>query len=167
MWPRVTLLLLLIHSANGVWLVENPGSSLIALHDRFQWLIRVMRKSGLSVPLLHGMLFVLLSKGWRLEVIRQRQRPLMKVKTKVFRTAFFMSDYEHSSAKPTKIWSNCWEVCLLSLCRKKYYKTRKKRSAKAKALARKYVNKEGKVCYTGTSSLKASQLLDEYWCVLL
>ena len=50
--PRCSLLLLLIQMAGGVWIVENPGSSLLSRHERFVWLINLLRKKRLYVPLL-------------------------------------------------------------------------------------------------------------------
>ena len=42
--------MLLITVGKGVWLLENPGTSLISYHDRFRWLVRVLRLQGHFVP---------------------------------------------------------------------------------------------------------------------
>ena len=36
--------------------IENPGSSLINKHPRFQWLVRVLRRRGFGDPHLHYIL---------------------------------------------------------------------------------------------------------------
>ena len=46
---RVALLLLLIHVANGVFILENPASSLIFKHDRMIWLIQLLGKFRMMV----------------------------------------------------------------------------------------------------------------------
>ena len=45
---RTILILFFIQMAGGCWLVEQPISSVIALHDRFQWFLRASKKAGLS-----------------------------------------------------------------------------------------------------------------------
>ena len=37
---------------SGVVLIENPGSSMLFLHDRMQWLLQQLEKAGMVVPLL-------------------------------------------------------------------------------------------------------------------
>ena len=46
---RLILLLLTIQLAGGVWLLEQPISSIVNLHDRFIWLLRVLSRAGLQV----------------------------------------------------------------------------------------------------------------------
>ena len=46
------LLILVCVAMGGVPVIENPGSSLIWLHDRFQWLLGVLQAAGLSATLL-------------------------------------------------------------------------------------------------------------------
>lgn len=46
---RTSLLLLLITAAGSVWLLENPGSSVVMQHDHMQNLIRLLRRVGLNV----------------------------------------------------------------------------------------------------------------------
>ena len=46
---RCILLLMTAIAAGGCPVVENPGSSLIYLHDRFQWMIDRLRAIGISV----------------------------------------------------------------------------------------------------------------------
>ena len=75
---------------------------------------------------------------------------------KVYRTAFRMAIYGHASEKPTKIWSNAFDVYFLQ---RSHFKRRSRQQQKPKPLARKYVDQEGLVRYTGTPELKKSQLL--------
>ena len=39
-WFRFVMLALLIHAKNGTWTLEQPSSSLLYRHERFQWLIK-------------------------------------------------------------------------------------------------------------------------------
>ena len=43
------LLVMTSIAAGGCPIIENPGSSLLALHDRFQWMIDKLRSIGVSV----------------------------------------------------------------------------------------------------------------------
>lgn len=47
---RSILLILLVVAMNGTPIIENPGSSLIWLHDRFQWLLEILENAGLREP---------------------------------------------------------------------------------------------------------------------
>lgn len=46
---RTILTLLLVTGLRGVWIVEQPSSSLIAQHKRFRWLVRAWRKMNVRV----------------------------------------------------------------------------------------------------------------------
>ena len=46
---RCSLILLLITAAGGVWLLENPGSSVVMKHDHMQNLIMVLKRKGMYV----------------------------------------------------------------------------------------------------------------------
>ena len=35
---------------SGVVLLENPGSSIIYLHDRFQWFLQQLEQAGMVAP---------------------------------------------------------------------------------------------------------------------
>ena len=48
---RSILLLILAHILNAVWLVEQPGSSLVYLHERFQFMLRTCASIGARVAL--------------------------------------------------------------------------------------------------------------------
>lgn len=50
--PRSVLLIALIQCLNGVWVLENPGSTLIHLHPAFQWLVEKMQALEIDVPCL-------------------------------------------------------------------------------------------------------------------
>ena len=47
---RCSLLMALITCLNGVWLVENPGTTLIHYHPAFMWLVQSLEKVGVKVP---------------------------------------------------------------------------------------------------------------------
>ena len=42
----------MVVASSGVFILENPGSSLIFQHDRLQWLLQQLEQVGLGVPLL-------------------------------------------------------------------------------------------------------------------
>ena len=42
--------MLITYLANGVFLVENPGNSLIAFHPRWVWFLEQLQKHGVEVP---------------------------------------------------------------------------------------------------------------------
>ena len=46
---RTSLILLLMTAAGAVWLLENPGSSVVMMHDNMQDMIRLLRKFGFPV----------------------------------------------------------------------------------------------------------------------
>ena len=49
---RSVLLILLCVAMGGTPVVENPGSSLLWLHERFQWLLETLERFNIRVPLL-------------------------------------------------------------------------------------------------------------------
>ena len=49
---RCALLLTMVIASSGVFIIENPGSSLIFHHDRLQWLLQQLEQVDLGVPLL-------------------------------------------------------------------------------------------------------------------
>ena len=79
---------------------------------------------------------------------------------KIYRTAFYMGAWGHDSPKQTKLWSNCFDVCLLH----RGFKVKQK--AGAKPLVKKYKDKSGKQCVSGTAALKSSQML-EWYCTFM
>ncbi|CAL1126778.1 unnamed protein product [Cladocopium goreaui] len=46
---RSVILMLITYLANGVFLVENPGNSLIAFHPRWVWFLEQLRKHGVEI----------------------------------------------------------------------------------------------------------------------
>ena len=47
---RCCILMVMVIAAEGVFMQENPGNSLIALHDAFIWLEEVLQSFGIQVP---------------------------------------------------------------------------------------------------------------------
>ena len=45
--------MLTAHVLNSVWFVEQPGSSILYLHRRFQWFIRTLKKIGIPASWSH------------------------------------------------------------------------------------------------------------------
>ena len=47
---RRTVLLLLLMTAAGInYIIENPSNSLLALHDRYIWFLRLLQARGVTV----------------------------------------------------------------------------------------------------------------------
>jgi len=44
------LLILLCVCMGGTPVIENPGSSMIWMHERFQWLLGVLQEHGITEP---------------------------------------------------------------------------------------------------------------------
>ena len=47
---RTVLIMLLTVAAGGTVCLENPANSLIALHDRFIWFVKLLSSHGIRVP---------------------------------------------------------------------------------------------------------------------
>ena len=47
---RCILVIMVTVSLGGHMVLENPGSSLIWLHDRFQWMLETLASLGIKVP---------------------------------------------------------------------------------------------------------------------
>ena len=47
---RCALLLVTISFCGGVFLLEQPNSSILNLHDRFIWLVRILRRAHTQAP---------------------------------------------------------------------------------------------------------------------
>ena len=47
---RTILVILCVAAAHGVWILEQPNSSLITRHRRFQWLVRRFQRMGVRGP---------------------------------------------------------------------------------------------------------------------
>ena len=75
--------------------------------------------------------------------------------SKVYRTAFWMRAFGHTSDKRTKVWSNSFAVALLQMA--KPLKRKGRRGKKKVALAIKYQDKSGRTRYKGSPQLKSSQ----------
>ena len=58
---RTILVILCVAAVHGVWILEQPHSSLITRHRRFQWLVRKWQRMGVRVP---GISHVCKNSGW-------------------------------------------------------------------------------------------------------
>lgn len=51
LWPwRSCILVWITYAAGGIFLLENPQNSLIAMHPRWVWMMEQLRKHGVLVP---------------------------------------------------------------------------------------------------------------------
>lgn len=54
-WPwRSCILVWITYAMGGIFILENPQNSLIALHPRWIWMLERLRAHGVLVPWLHG-----------------------------------------------------------------------------------------------------------------
>ena len=51
---RCILLIMMTVCAGGVIVVENPGTSLIYLHDRWQWMLQRLGSAKIPAPLINS-----------------------------------------------------------------------------------------------------------------
>ena len=50
---RCILLMMLAVCAGGVTVIENPGTSLIYLHDRWQWMLQRLHEAKIPASVTH------------------------------------------------------------------------------------------------------------------
>ena len=95
---RCSLLLLLVQMANMVWVVENPGSSVLFLHDRLRWLCNTLGALKRPVP-------------WQLHKLHSPHNSMEQSKyqtAKVYRVAFWMSTTAARPVRGPKFGRTAW-----------------------------------------------------------
>ena len=133
---RVALLIYLIVSMEGTFLLENPASSCILLHPHLQHLFfRSLRQWGVPAPL----------------VARVARFP-----SQVWRTTFWMRKFGAPTPKRTMIISNSSRVGQLDLGP---LSKQEKIVGKEFKTCRRYVDRKGPVRYCETKALKQTQCL--------
>lgn len=187
-WHRIVLcfperticLMILLVACDGIFLVEQPSSSIITRHRRFRWLVSKLEKLGIRVPLIYIRLYIILHTPNLLKhiwivvhlgkhVVGVQPLPttdlnpflvalvsisLMKHLAEVFLQTFWMKAFGHPTAKRTVVYSNSSKIGLLNTG-----------SMSRTSLAcqvqttRRYVAKDGKVRFAGTNKLKGTQFL--------
>ena len=123
--------------------IENPGSTLIHHHPRFQWMVRLLRKRGIREPQLNSNP----RDGDTLVFVCSVPQ--------VFRLAFWLKRWGHSCPKRTVIWSTSPTI-------QAFFSGRMRKMALTSTVRTsiKYKNRDGRSCWKGSPELKSTQLLD-------
>ena len=146
--------MMLVHVTGSVWSLEQPHSSLINLHVRFQEMLRAylpMNIPATRCALEPCMIGVLVS-----EAPYSCSTDSMHVATKTYKQAFWMGKWGHMMPKRTILWSN--DPGIRCADRGSLKKSEKKPGNHSGVV--KYRNKKGKLCCHATPKLKDSQNLD-------
>lgn len=149
------LVLLITVALGGHFVIENPGSSLIWLHDRFQWMLGALEAIGNKAPLWEfqskpdHLKTCFSHPRKKLDPFHQTLRP-----AQVYRQSFWMRFWGHPTMKRTNLWSTSKVIGTFN--RGKL--SSKKKPSKVKTVV-KYKNKRGQVAYKGSKHLKSTQML--------
>ena len=140
---RSILMLILAHIMGSTWLVEQPGSSMLYLHERFQWMLRNICHGGIPAFWLHasytcGVCCLTLE-------LNMQPRPTKQ--------ALWLRLWGHSIPKRTVLWSNS------PLIRKLDAGKLRKRDRLTNEHLTTWQDKKGRRRVAGTSKLKATQKL--------
>ena len=124
--------MVLVVCAGGTVVLENPMNSLIGLHDRHVWMVKLLSRAGIPEP-------------WTLESVHET--------TKFYKTSFFMKKHMSLTWKPTWLWSTSSRIRELDLGP---LTAEERRKSEVETTVR-YVGKDGKRRFKGTAALKGTQ----------
>lgn len=156
---RTILLLVLFTACGGVWVLEQPGTSIVTRHRRFRWLVRKFNSLGLRVTCWHfccqnfGMKW-LPQLSQQIQYTRLNFNRFRSLSTEVFVQRFFMKYWGHATPKPSVVFGNTSAIRMLF--HGKMTKTSLSTSVKT---TRRYHSKDGKLRFAGTAQLKGTQFL--------
>ena len=152
---RTLLAIYLIISRGGVWLIEQPSSSLLYRHPRFeellkmQTVVRHLKNKGFVFcfsDTLRDTVHSWISLGFQAKSSWRRRWP------QVFKQSFWMQGWGSKTPKRTVLWSNSTAIRL--------FKTGAQHSKPKKNkvdLTGKYRDRTGRLRYKGNRHLKQSQ----------
>ena len=153
---RAVLLWLLLICMGAVPILEQPSSSIMNYHDRFQWLFQLLRKFG--IPATRFVIWAWFSFPILFGIPRLEQSIAMLEQTQktieVYRTTFWMAHFKHATSKRSTLWSTCWPICHFNRG-----KLNRKSFKKEYETAVRYVDGSGKQRWKGSSKLKGTQTL--------
>ena len=133
-------------SKQGVFVVEQPRSSLLYRHPRFQTILRMVRATCL---------FTGIGLSWHEDVRAVLVScVLIYLRNQVWKISFYMRALGAPTPKRTTLWANSQGLRGFSSCRPL---TKDDIAACDSKLVRKTITKEGKAQYTGQPALKESQ----------
>lgn len=131
--------MLLVVACGGEWVVEQPVSSLITLHERFQWMLRALEGHGIRA-----------ARCNKFNSKSQCSSPLAKV----YQQSFWMKAFGHPTPKRSFVVATTDKISRLNTG----HMRRNELQAEIQT-TKKYINKAGKVRFAGTKALKGTQLL--------
>lgn len=141
-------------SLGGVWVVEQPSTSLLFRHPRLQWLCKLMPVTSLDN--VSGIL------AWQCIQDHIGRRSLTSL-AQVYRCNFWMLFFKSPSPKRTSLWSSSSQIkrFWLGKLTKKIREDHKKQNPDF-ATVIKYVDKAGRKRYHGSKQLRSTQTLDSF-----
>ena len=146
----MVLAFILCLAKHGVFIVEQPRSSLLYRHPRFQLLLKVCRASWIDIEMHGNVTQGILGSSC------MRYTGFVDQLSKVWRIAFWMKRFGSRSPKRTILYANTRGI--------RHFQTLPLSKAEMKdprntQLVRKTISKKtGKAQFTGGSQLKASQI---------
>ena len=149
---RTCLLCLLIACCGGCFVLEQPGGSLLEYYPTWRKVLVNLYLVGRE-PAVAWMIFCCV---WFCLI--HFLICFVLVKFEVFRTAWWMADYSAPTPKRHYSWSNSRSITCLNRGKFQLIKWKQKQKVRIET-AKRSVNEKGKVCYQGTSALKATEYL--------
>ena len=144
---RTFLAIILLLAKGGVFVLEQPHSSLVFRHPRFQKLLRLTTVSWLK----WSKLKFYKCKGCLVELYSIIELQHVWSPTEIFKQSFWMRGWGGTTPKRTTLWSNSRGVRFFSTNAKHC-----RRNKKVK-LADSYKDSKGRKRYKGNSNMKSSQ----------
>ena len=157
---RSCILVWITYAAGGIFLLENPQNSLIALHPRWIWMLQRLKEYDVLVPGQKRKLIICQSSlySWFfLGLYAISGWPIFSLAvwtTEIYKVAFWMRKYGSLSWKRTWVWANSSRIGALD----KGPLTSEEKSTSRGTTSR-YKDKSGKVKFKGNALLKQSQKL--------
>ena len=166
MAARTALLLLLVGVLSGVFVVEQPSSSLLFRHPRLQWVCGIVRVTCQDSPSMgtlgswgscsfHIITNMHPSSVFRMYIVHGPQ-----ILSQVFRCNFWMAFFNSRSPKRTSLWSNSRLVSKFWLGKltKKVREEQKKKYPNFQTTV-KYKDAGGRTRFHGSKQLRSTQNL--------
>lgn len=147
----------LIICRGGVFVIEQPATSVVFRHPRFNELLKLVTETWL----LDMSTYVCLNH----EKLRLQKPLLFKhwIPLKVYKQSFWMQGWGGKTPKRTTLWSNSSAIRLFKTG-SEHSKTSK--LMKGKGLTDRYKDRSGRWRFKGNSRLKGSQSLPYFWAKL-
>ena len=163
---RISLLLILTVALGGVFVLEQPGGSLLEFYPTFRWaLTQLIEISGIETAqnLVAWILLLMM-------LINLIHHPPLRVNyisvaqylwnlAKVCRVSWSMGAFGGETAKPQYAYSNSPAIRKLHHYRPTSTNHVKEDHLKVQT-CKKYKNRDGKDCYVGTKQLKDTEKLE-------